>query len=100
MRLHLKAFQASGVDQVIFMQQAGRNKHAHICESLELLAAEVMPEFKRDVESREAEKASKLAPYIEAALARKPRMKALADHEIPVVRASVAAAQVNQTKVG
>jgi hypothetical protein len=37
-----------------------------------------------------------LAPYIEAALARKVRMKVLADHEIPVVRASVAAAQVNR----
>jgi len=100
MRLHLKAFQASGVDQVIFMQQAGRNKHADICESLALFAAEVMPEFKRDVATREDEKARMLAPYVEAALARKPRMKALADHEIPVVRASVAAAQVNQTKAG
>jgi alkanesulfonate monooxygenase SsuD/methylene tetrahydromethanopterin reductase-like flavin-dependent oxidoreductase (luciferase family) len=100
MRLHLKAFQASGVDQVIFMQQAGRNRHDHICQSLELFAAEVMPEFKPEAEAREAEKARKLAPFIEAALARKPRMKMLADHEIPVVRASVAAAQVNQTKAG
>ena len=100
MRLHLRAFQDSGVDQVIFMQQAGRNKHEHICESLELFAAEVMPDFKRDADAREAEKARKLAPFVEAALARKPRMKALADHEIPVVRASVASAQVNQTKPG
>lgn len=100
MRQHLRAFQDSGVDQVIFMQQAGRNRHEHICQSLELFAAEVMPEFKRDVEAREAEKARKLAPYVEAALARKARMPALADHEIPVVRASVASAQVNQTKVG
>ena len=96
MRLHLKAFQESGVDQVIFMQQAGRNRHDHICESLELFAAEVMPDFKKDVAAREARKAEMLAPYIEAALARKVRMKALADHEIPVVRASVAAAQVNR----
>jgi hypothetical protein len=96
MRLHLKAFQESGVDQVIFMQQAGRNRHEHICESLELFAAEVMPDFKKDVAAREARKAEMLAPYIEAALARKVRMKPLADHEIPVVRASVAAAQVNR----
>jgi alkanesulfonate monooxygenase SsuD/methylene tetrahydromethanopterin reductase-like flavin-dependent oxidoreductase (luciferase family) len=96
MRLHLKAFQESGVDQVIFMQQAGRNRHEHICESLELFAAEVMPDFKKDVVAREARKAEMLAPYIEAALARKVRMKPLADHEIPVVRASVAAAQVNR----
>jgi alkanesulfonate monooxygenase SsuD/methylene tetrahydromethanopterin reductase-like flavin-dependent oxidoreductase (luciferase family) len=97
MRAHLRAFQASGVDQVIFMQQAGRNRHDHICASLELFAAEVMPAFKREAAEREAAKAKRLAPAIEAALARKPRMKPLADHEIPVVRASVAQAQVNQS---
>ncbi|MFM9864454.1 MAG: LLM class flavin-dependent oxidoreductase [Micropepsaceae bacterium] len=96
MRLHLRAFQESGVDQVIFMQQAGRNKHEHICASLELFAGEVMGEFKREAAEREAAKAARFKPAIEAALARKPRMKALADHEIPVVRASVAQAQVNR----
>jgi len=100
MRLHLCAFQAAGVDQVIFMQQAGRNRHDHICASLELFAAEVMPEFKAQVEEREAAKASRLAPHIEAALARKLRMPALADDDIPIVRASVAQAQVNQGKAG
>ena len=100
MRLHLRAFQAAGVDQVIFMQQAGRNRHDHICASLELFAAEVMPEFKAQVEEREAAKASRLAPHIEAALARKLRMPALADDDIPIVRASVAQAQVNQGKAG
>lgn len=97
MRAHLKAFQSAGVDQVIFMQQAGRNRHDHICESLELFAAEVMPEFKADAAAREERKARELQPFIEAALARKNRMKPLADHEIPVVKASVARAQVNQT---
>jgi alkanesulfonate monooxygenase SsuD/methylene tetrahydromethanopterin reductase-like flavin-dependent oxidoreductase (luciferase family) len=96
MRLHLRAFQDSGVDQVIFMQQAGRNRHDHICASLELFASDVMPEFKAQAEEREAAKAKRLAPHIEAALARKPKMRALADDEIPVVRASVAQAQVNQ----
>lgn len=95
MRQHLRAFQASGIDQVIFMQQAGRNRHDHICQSLELFAAEVMPEFKAEVAEREAKKARELAPYIEAALARKSWMKPLADDEIPVVRASVAKAQVS-----
>ncbi len=97
MRAHLRAFQNAGVDQVIFMQQAGRNRHEHICESLELFAAEVMPEFKAEVAAREERKARELAPYIEAALARKNWMKPLADDEIPVVKASVAKAQVNQT---
>ncbi len=96
MRLHLRAFQEAGVDQVIFMQQAGKNRHDHICASLELFASEVMPEFKAQVEESEAAKAKRLAPFIEAALARKVRMPALADHEIPIVRASVAQAQVNQ----
>lgn len=96
MRAHLRAFQDAGVDQVIFMQQAGRNKHAHICESLELFAKEVMPEFKAEVAAREARKREELAPYIEAALKRKNWMKPLEDHEIPVVQASVKKAQVNQ----
>lgn len=96
MRAHLRAFQNAGVDQVIFMQQAGRNKHEHICESLELFAKEVMPEFKAEAAAREAKKQAELAPYIEAALKRKNWMKPLEDHEIPVVQASVKKAQVNQ----
>lgn len=96
MRAHLRAFQEAGIDQVIFMQQAGRNKHQHICEALELFAAEVMPEFKAGAAAREARKAEELAPYIAAALARKQWMAPLADDEIPVVRASVAKAQVGR----
>jgi alkanesulfonate monooxygenase SsuD/methylene tetrahydromethanopterin reductase-like flavin-dependent oxidoreductase (luciferase family) len=98
MRSHLEGFQEAGVDQVIFLQQAGRNRHSQICESLELFASDVMPAFKADVEAREARKRAELAPYVEAALKRKPWMKPLAGHEIPVVRASVAQAQVNQTR--
>jgi alkanesulfonate monooxygenase SsuD/methylene tetrahydromethanopterin reductase-like flavin-dependent oxidoreductase (luciferase family) len=93
MRKHLKSFRASGVDQVIFMQQAGRNRHDDICASLELFAAEVMPEFKAEAAAREARKAEELAPHVAAALKRKQWMKPLADHEIPVVRASVEKAQ-------
>jgi alkanesulfonate monooxygenase SsuD/methylene tetrahydromethanopterin reductase-like flavin-dependent oxidoreductase (luciferase family) len=93
---HLAALRSSGVDQVILMQQAGRNRHEHICESLETFSKQVLPELASGREEREAGKAEELAPYIEAALARKPRMRALTDAEIPVVRASVAKAQVNQ----
>jgi alkanesulfonate monooxygenase SsuD/methylene tetrahydromethanopterin reductase-like flavin-dependent oxidoreductase (luciferase family) len=89
-RHHIRDFQDSGVDQVIFLQQAGFNRHSHICESLELFASEVMPEFKAQVAEREARKAKELRPCVEAALARKKRMKPLADDEIPVVKASVA----------
>ena len=93
MRQHLKTFQECGVDQVIFLQQAGRNRHDHICASLELFAAEVMPEFKAEAAAREARKAQELAPHIAAALKRKQWMKPLADHEIPVVKASADRAQ-------
>jgi alkanesulfonate monooxygenase SsuD/methylene tetrahydromethanopterin reductase-like flavin-dependent oxidoreductase (luciferase family) len=94
-REHIRAFQAAGVDQVIFLQQAGRNRHEDICESLELFAAEVMPEFKAEAEAREAAKARELAPFIEAAMARKRWMKPLADQDIPVVKASRPRAEIN-----
>lgn len=96
MRKHLAAFEEAGVDQVIFMQQAGRNRHDQICESLELFAAEVMPDFAARRVERERKKAEELAPYIEAALKRKSRMPELADEDIPVVKASVKKAQVNE----
>jgi alkanesulfonate monooxygenase SsuD/methylene tetrahydromethanopterin reductase-like flavin-dependent oxidoreductase (luciferase family) len=95
-REHIRGFRDAGVDQVIFLQQAGRNRHEHICESLQLFAAEVMPEFKAEAAAREARKAAELAPFIEAALKRKPRMPALEDHEIPVVPASRPRAQINE----
>jgi hypothetical protein len=91
-RTHIRAFQNVGVDQVIFLQQAGRNKHEHICEALELFAADVMPEFKAEVAEREAKKAKELAPYLEAAMKRKRWMAPLADEDIPIVRASAAKA--------
>jgi len=96
LRRHLRALQESGVDQVILMQQAGRNRHEDICESLELFADQVLPEFVAERQAREAKKAEELAPYIEAALARKQYMQPLSDSEIPVVKASVKRAQINE----
>ena len=84
MREHLRKFERVGVDQVTFIQQAGMNKHEHICESLEIFAAEVMPEFKSRETEREARKAEELAPFIEAAMARKQYMKMPKDDDIPV----------------
>ncbi|MFZ5834270.1 MAG: LLM class flavin-dependent oxidoreductase [Pseudomonadota bacterium] len=95
MKVHLRAFQDTGIDQVIFMQQAGRNKHEHICESLELFASEVMPEFKAEAAEREKKKQEALAPYLEAALKRKKWMKPLADNEVPLVKASVQRMQID-----
>ncbi len=93
-RRHLRKMQAARVDQVIFIQQAGQNKHRDICASLEMFATEVMGEFHTGEAERERVKAQRLQPFIDAALARKPRMQPLADHEIPIVRASVAKAVV------
>ncbi len=90
---HIRNFEAAGVDQTIFLQQAGRNSHADICDSLKRFAAEVLPEFAAKKEEREARKQAELAPYIAAALARKKSLAPLADHEIPIVPASAARAQ-------
>jgi alkanesulfonate monooxygenase SsuD/methylene tetrahydromethanopterin reductase-like flavin-dependent oxidoreductase (luciferase family) len=87
MREHLRGFQDAGVDQVVFIQQGGRNKHEHICESLELFASDVMPEFKEHEAERVARKTEALAPYIEAAMKRKIHLKPLADDEIPTITA-------------
>jgi hypothetical protein len=87
LRRTLTTFQDAGVDQTIFIQQGGRNRHEHICEALELFAAEVMPEFHEREAERERRKREELAPYVEAAMKRKQAMPAPADHEIPVYEA-------------
>ena len=84
---HLAAYRDAGVDQVIFIQQGGRNRHEDICASLELFAAEVMPRLKAGAAEREARKQAELAPFIEAALARKKRMAPIATSAIPHVTA-------------
>lgn len=83
LRAHLRRFSEAGVDQTVFIQQGGKNRHEHICESLELFASDVMGEFKEEEEERERRKRDELAPYIEAAFKRKQYMKELADEEIP-----------------
>jgi len=92
----VRDFENAGVDQVIFLQQGGLNRHDHICESLQLFGDEVLPEFEERKEAAEREKAERLAPAIEAALARKNWMPELADDEIPVVGASVKKAELYQ----
>ena len=67
-----RRYEAAGVDQLIFVMQAGRNRHEHICESIELFGAEVLPEFaaaRRRRRCRSAPSASGRA--IAAALARR-----------------------------
>ena len=67
----IRGYQDAGVDTLIFVSQCGKNRHEDICESLELFATEVMPEFHDGEEAREKEKLERLAPAVEKALARR-----------------------------
>ena len=79
----VQRYEAAGVDQMIFVLQAGNNKHEHICEAIELFASEVMPEFHERAPKHEAAKRERLAPAVAAALARRPpRHTAPVDHRI------------------
>jgi alkanesulfonate monooxygenase SsuD/methylene tetrahydromethanopterin reductase-like flavin-dependent oxidoreductase (luciferase family) len=66
-RERLRKFEASGVDQVILLNQAGNNTHEHISESLELFAREVMPEFHEREAAHQTWKAAVLRGEIELA---------------------------------
>jgi alkanesulfonate monooxygenase SsuD/methylene tetrahydromethanopterin reductase-like flavin-dependent oxidoreductase (luciferase family) len=67
----LRRYEAAGVDEVIFISQSGRTRHEHICESLELVAREVLPEFHERRDERERVKAQRLAGGVATALARR-----------------------------
>jgi alkanesulfonate monooxygenase SsuD/methylene tetrahydromethanopterin reductase-like flavin-dependent oxidoreductase (luciferase family) len=70
-RKRLSDYEQAGVDQVVFISQAGNNKHEDICASLDLFAREVMPEFKEREPRRAREKAERIAPILDAAMKRK-----------------------------
>ena len=75
-REYLRRYEECGVDQVILSCAAGRNRHEHIMESLELFGRDVLPEFAERNERHQRQKAERLAPVIAAVMARKPA----ADH--------------------
>jgi alkanesulfonate monooxygenase SsuD/methylene tetrahydromethanopterin reductase-like flavin-dependent oxidoreductase (luciferase family) len=66
-----RRYEAQGVDQIVFVLQAGNNRHEDICHSLELFGERVIPEFAARTDEREREKMERLAPAIERALARR-----------------------------
>ena len=78
LREYLRRYEGAGVDQLVFVMQAGRNQHEHIMESIERFGREVLPEFKDRDEKHREKKRVRLEPAIEAAFARKvddaPRM--------------------------
>jgi len=67
----VERYESVGIDQIVFVLQAGSNRHEHICESLELFGERVLPDFAERAEDREREKLERLGPAIEAALARR-----------------------------
>ena len=69
LREFLRRYEAAGVDQLIFVMQAGRNRHEDIMESIELFGTEVLPEFAERDEVSAPERAERWAPVVEAALA-------------------------------
>jgi alkanesulfonate monooxygenase SsuD/methylene tetrahydromethanopterin reductase-like flavin-dependent oxidoreductase (luciferase family) len=71
-----RRYEEAGIDQVIFVLQAGRNRHDHICEAIELFASDVMPEFAERADAADAARAQRFAPAIEAALARREQAPA------------------------
>lgn len=89
-------YEAAGVDQVIFVLQAGPNRHEHVCESLELFGSEVLPRFLDGRDERERAKAERLAPAVDKALSRRAPARTLPapyriDEEAELARARRAA---------
>lgn len=72
LRAFLRRYEEYGVDQVIFVSQAGKNRHEDIMESLELFGREVLPEFKERDDAQQRAKALRVEPIVDKAMARKP----------------------------
>jgi hypothetical protein len=93
-REYLLRYEAAGVDQVIFCSQAGKNRHEHIMESLELFGREVLPEFRDRDEKAGRDKAQRLEPVIEQVMARKPATDhpplPSPDYEYPAIPRAIA----------
>ena len=97
-REYLRRFEQAGVDQVIFVLQAGRNEHDHIMESIEIFGTEILPEFLERDEAQVAAKARRLAPAIEAAMARKAaayQQADIGDYSFPALPKQWATATAN-----
>jgi alkanesulfonate monooxygenase SsuD/methylene tetrahydromethanopterin reductase-like flavin-dependent oxidoreductase (luciferase family) len=81
-RTLMRAYSDAGVDQVMFLIQGGRLDHKQICASLELFASQVLTEFRDEEPVRERAKTARLAPAIEAALARREPPREAPDYKV------------------
>jgi alkanesulfonate monooxygenase SsuD/methylene tetrahydromethanopterin reductase-like flavin-dependent oxidoreductase (luciferase family) len=71
-REYVRRYEEAGVDELIFVMQAGRNLHEHICEAIELFGTEILPEFAERADHAEKAKDERLAGAVEAAMDRRP----------------------------
>src|SRR5207302_432632 len=67
----IERYEAAGVDQVIFVSQAGKNQHEHICESLELFGKEVLPRFAENADEADRARQERYAEAINRAMMRR-----------------------------
>jgi alkanesulfonate monooxygenase SsuD/methylene tetrahydromethanopterin reductase-like flavin-dependent oxidoreductase (luciferase family) len=80
----LRKFEEAGADQVGLMGQICNYRHEDICEAMELLGREVLPEFKERDARRASEKAAIVEPMVERAMKRKPAPQ-IPKHEGPTI---------------
>ncbi len=67
----VRRYEQAGVDQLIFVLQAGNNRHEDICASLELFGTEVLPEFAEREAQQAPRREARRAPVVEQVLARR-----------------------------
>jgi alkanesulfonate monooxygenase SsuD/methylene tetrahydromethanopterin reductase-like flavin-dependent oxidoreductase (luciferase family) len=93
-REYLRRYEECGVDQIIFVSQAGKNRHEDIMESLELFGRDVLPEFKERDEQAEREKPKRIESIVAAAMERKPASDhpplPSADYDFPAIPRAIA----------
>jgi alkanesulfonate monooxygenase SsuD/methylene tetrahydromethanopterin reductase-like flavin-dependent oxidoreductase (luciferase family) len=75
----IRRYEAAGIDQLIFVSQAGRNRHEDICESMELFAREVLPEFAARADEVDRAKDERLTGAKVSALARRAPARTLSE---------------------
>ncbi len=101
-REHVAALEEIGADQVGFVRQFGRATHQEMCDELQLFASEVMRPFQQREAERARRKAAELAPYIEAAMKRKPPEDPVRQEQVSPIMAlpqrAVLAQQAGQAK--
>jgi alkanesulfonate monooxygenase SsuD/methylene tetrahydromethanopterin reductase-like flavin-dependent oxidoreductase (luciferase family) len=73
----IERYERAGVDQIIFVSQAGTNRHEHVMESIELFGEAVIPRFSKDADAIDQARRDRLAGAIEAALARREPARAV-----------------------